>query len=157
MTTQVIEKAILLGQVGLLSAAAFAADEAVLTKSTSIARTDSPPVIDGVLDDAAWGAVPDGGFDRGTRIDDLYFCTLANYEEGLPVQRLKSLRGDPEELAAPERLLIYTGNFMIAVGNVEEAQNAARGMADWARHDLRVHSLQEYHEGLSGDQLVLPL
>jgi carbamoyl-phosphate synthase large subunit len=34
---------------------------------------------------------------------------------------------------------------------------AARGMADWARHELRVRTLQEYHRGVSGDQLSLPL
>jgi hypothetical protein len=55
---QAIEKISLLGLAGLFSAALFAADNAATEKSTSIARTDSPPVIDGVLDDAAWaGAV----------------------------------------------------------------------------------------------------
>jgi carbamoyl-phosphate synthase large subunit len=34
---------------------------------------------------------------------------------------------------------------------------AARGMADWSRHELRVRTLQEYHQGVSGDQLSLPL
>ncbi|MGH2684060.1 MAG: carbamoyl-phosphate synthase large subunit, partial [Actinomycetota bacterium] len=34
---------------------------------------------------------------------------------------------------------------------------AANGMADWAAHELRVRSLQEYHEGIHGDQLRLPL
>ncbi len=34
---------------------------------------------------------------------------------------------------------------------------AANGMADWARHELRVRPLQEYHRGVSGDQLSLPL
>ncbi len=38
----------------LLWASTQAADEAALTKSTSITRTDSPPEIDGVLDDAVW-------------------------------------------------------------------------------------------------------
>jgi carbamoyl-phosphate synthase large subunit len=33
---------------------------------------------------------------------------------------------------------------------------AAEGIADWARHDLRVRSLQDYHRGLS-DQLELDL
>jgi len=49
-----------------------------------------------VLDDEAWRKVegaktaPDGraigGFDRGTRLDDLFFATLAEYETGLPVE-----------------------------------------------------------------------
>jgi carbamoyl-phosphate synthase large subunit len=34
---------------------------------------------------------------------------------------------------------------------------AARGMADWSRHLLRVRSLQEYHLGVQDDQLALPL
>jgi len=34
---------------------------------------------------------------------------------------------------------------------------AARGMADWSRHQLRVRTLQEYHLGVRGDQLELPL
>jgi carbamoyl-phosphate synthase large subunit len=34
---------------------------------------------------------------------------------------------------------------------------AANGMADWARHELRVRTLQEYHRGVNQDQLALPL
>jgi carbamoyl-phosphate synthase large subunit len=34
---------------------------------------------------------------------------------------------------------------------------AANGMADWSRHEIRVRSLQEYHEGIHHDQLSLPL
>jgi carbamoyl-phosphate synthase large subunit len=34
---------------------------------------------------------------------------------------------------------------------------AANGMADWVRHELRVRSLQEYHRGVSHDQLAFPL
>jgi carbamoyl-phosphate synthase large subunit len=34
---------------------------------------------------------------------------------------------------------------------------AANGMADWVRHEIRVRSLQEYHRGVSSDQLALPL
>ena len=38
-----------------------------------------------VLDDQAWSIVKGGGFDRGPRLDNLYFCTMSGYEEGLPV------------------------------------------------------------------------
>ena len=38
-----------------------------------------------VLDEAAWGTVAGGGFDRGERLDDLCFCTMTGYERGLPV------------------------------------------------------------------------
>ena len=34
---------------------------------------------------------------------------------------------------------------------------AAQGMADWSRHELRVRTLQEYHQGVNADQLSLPL
>ena len=34
---------------------------------------------------------------------------------------------------------------------------AADGMADWARHQLRVRTLQEYHRGVTSDQLALDL
>ncbi|HVN50413.1 MAG TPA: carbamoyl-phosphate synthase large subunit, partial [Acidimicrobiales bacterium] len=34
---------------------------------------------------------------------------------------------------------------------------AARGMADWARHPLRVRTLQEYQRGIRDDQLTLDL
>ncbi|WP_208027820.1 carbamoyl-phosphate synthase large subunit [Rhabdothermincola sediminis] len=34
---------------------------------------------------------------------------------------------------------------------------AANGIADWAHHEVRVHSLQEYHRGSADDQLSLPL
>ncbi len=38
-----------------------------------------------VYDDDAWAAVQGGGFPRGPKIADLYFCTFADYEAGLPV------------------------------------------------------------------------
>lgn len=38
------------------------------------------------FDDAAWKDIPGGGFDRGKKIDDLYFATMTGYETGLPVQ-----------------------------------------------------------------------
>jgi hypothetical protein len=30
-------------------------------------------------------------------------------------------------------------------------------MADWARHELRVRTLQEYHQGVHADQLSFPV
>lgn len=38
-----------------------------------------------VYDDAQWSAIQGGGFDRGKKIDNLYFATMAGYETGLPV------------------------------------------------------------------------
>ncbi len=39
-----------------------------------------------VLPDPEWKAVPKGGFDRGPKIENLYYATMAGYETGLPVQ-----------------------------------------------------------------------
>ncbi|MHC4108710.1 MAG: 2,3-bisphosphoglycerate-independent phosphoglycerate mutase, partial [Planctomycetota bacterium] len=38
-----------------------------------------------VLDDKQWSEVKKGGFERGRCFDDLFFCTMTAYEEGLPV------------------------------------------------------------------------
>ncbi len=38
-----------------------------------------------VLDDDGWAGVANGGFDRGSRLNDLYYCTMTRYEQGLPV------------------------------------------------------------------------
>lgn len=39
-----------------------------------------------VLSDDDWKTVPNGGFDRGQKLTDLYYATMAAYEKGLPVQ-----------------------------------------------------------------------
>ncbi|HSR68037.1 MAG TPA: 2,3-bisphosphoglycerate-independent phosphoglycerate mutase [Acidobacteriota bacterium] len=36
--------------------------------------------------DRDWAEVKGGGFDRGEKIDDLYFATMSAYEQGLPVE-----------------------------------------------------------------------
>ncbi len=38
-----------------------------------------------VLPDEQWKAIEGGGFDRGNKIDNLYFATMTGYETGLPV------------------------------------------------------------------------
>ncbi|KLU03306.1 2,3-bisphosphoglycerate-independent phosphoglycerate mutase [Rhodopirellula islandica] len=38
------------------------------------------------FDEAAWKEIPGGGFDRGEKIDNLYFATMTGYETGLPVK-----------------------------------------------------------------------
>lgn len=38
-----------------------------------------------VYDDQAWKDIDGGGFDRGEKIDNLYFATMTGYETGLPV------------------------------------------------------------------------
>lgn len=54
-----------------------------------------------VLDDEQWNKVPKGGFDRGTRLDNLFFATMAKYEESLdtevvfpPEGRMKNTLGE---------------------------------------------------------------
>lgn len=39
-----------------------------------------------VLDDDEWHTIREGGFDRGAKLDDLYFATMSSYETGLPVR-----------------------------------------------------------------------
>ena len=39
-----------------------------------------------VLPDDAWSQVDGGGFDRGRRIDNLYFAGMTGYETGLPIR-----------------------------------------------------------------------
>ena len=57
----------------VFSASSRAADAPALTKSTSIARTDSPPTIDGILDDPAWK--------NAVVIDDLHQISPREYTE----------------------------------------------------------------------------
>lgn len=39
-----------------------------------------------MLDDAAWKQVPNDGFDRGAKIENLYFAGMTGYERGLPIR-----------------------------------------------------------------------
>lgn len=39
-----------------------------------------------VLEDDAWSQVPNDGFDRGNKIDNLFFVGMTGYEQGLPIQ-----------------------------------------------------------------------
>ncbi len=41
-----------------------------------------------ILDDQAWESVNEGGFVRGQRLRDLFFCTMTSYEQGLPVSAI---------------------------------------------------------------------
>lgn len=54
-----------------------------------------------VLEDADWKQVPEGGFDRGGKIDNLYFAGMTGYEAGLPMKvvfekppKMKNILGD---------------------------------------------------------------
>ncbi|NIL94466.1 MAG: hypothetical protein GTO71_08515 [Woeseiaceae bacterium] len=76
-----IKKTSLVGLAGLLSAAVLAADEPAMDKSTSIARTNSPPIIDGVLDDPAWA--------QAVVVSDLHQVKPVEYAE--PSERTEFL------------------------------------------------------------------
>lgn len=41
-----------------------------------------------VLDDEAWSNVANGGFNRGKKLANLYFCAMTGYEQGLPVSAI---------------------------------------------------------------------
>ena len=41
-----------------------------------------------VLKDDDWARVPNSGFDRGAPVHNLFFCTMAGYEKGLPVSTI---------------------------------------------------------------------
>ena len=54
-----------------------------------------------VLSDEEWANVPKGGFDRGSKLENLYFATMAKYEETLdtgvvfpPEERMKNTLGE---------------------------------------------------------------
>ena len=41
-----------------------------------------------VLGDQEWSRAAGGGFDRGRPLENLYFCTMTGYQEGLPVSAI---------------------------------------------------------------------
>ena len=41
-----------------------------------------------MLSDAEWKKVPNGGFERGRKIENLFFATMSGYEQGLPVSAI---------------------------------------------------------------------
>ncbi|OWY60255.1 carbamoyl phosphate synthase large subunit, partial [cyanobacterium TDX16] len=109
--------------------------------------------------------------------------TAAHLEEaGLPVEVVVAKLGEPHGVDSVE--LIQSGSVALVVNSprgrgpradgahIRRAAGvqgipllttgaagfaAALGMADWAHHPLRVRSLQEYHRGVTSDQLELPL
>ncbi len=60
-----------------------------------------------VYDEAAWRDIQGGGFDRGTPPSDLFFATMAAYEEGLPVEVV---------FHRPERLVKILGQVISDAG-----------------------------------------
>ena len=60
-----------------------------------------------VLDDPAWAAIQGGGFDRGEKIDNLHFATMAGYETGLPVEII---------FEKPPRMTNILGDYVAAHG-----------------------------------------
>jgi 2,3-bisphosphoglycerate-independent phosphoglycerate mutase len=60
-----------------------------------------------VYDDAAWKAIQGGGFERGERPTELFFATMAEYEEGLPVRVI---------FDRPEKMPMILGEAISAAG-----------------------------------------
>ncbi|MDY7107515.1 MAG: 2,3-bisphosphoglycerate-independent phosphoglycerate mutase [Planctomycetota bacterium] len=71
------------------------------------------------LYDREWVAVRNGGFDRGRRLKNVHFCTLASYETGLPVriafereERMRDILGAViDELGLPQFRCAETEKF----------------------------------------------
>ena len=51
-----------------------------------------------VLPDEQWQSIEGGGFDRGDKVEDLYFATMTGYEEGLPVHVIFEKRDKMPEI-----------------------------------------------------------
>lgn len=60
-----------------------------------------------VLPDDQWKAIDGGGFDRGKRIDNLYFATMTGYETGLPVHVI---------FEKPEKMPHILGQYISSLG-----------------------------------------
>ncbi len=100
-----IEKTGLFGLAGLLCASVFGADEPAMTKSTAIARIDTPPVIDGVLDDTAWATavvvsdlhqVKPREYDAPTERTEI----LLSYDDDAIYVGVRAFDGSPDEISA---------------------------------------------------------
>jgi hypothetical protein len=102
--------------IALLWGNALAADEPALTKSSLIARTDSPPTIDGVLDDPAWKSA--------VVIDDLHQIKPQEYSE--PSERTEFLLLYDDE-AIYIGLRAYDGEPGRIVANVLRQGESVRG------------------------------
>jgi carbamoyl-phosphate synthase large subunit len=66
--------------------------------------------------------------------------------------RGRGARADGEHIRAAAG-----GNKVPCLTTAAAGLAAAEGIADWAHHELRVRSLQEYHEGRDADRPELPL
>jgi 2,3-bisphosphoglycerate-independent phosphoglycerate mutase len=60
-----------------------------------------------VLPDEQWKAIEGGGFDRGKRIQNLYFATMTGYETGLPVHVI---------FEKPEKMPHILGQYVSSLG-----------------------------------------
>lgn len=67
-----------------------------------------------VLNDDEWSAVPKGGFDRGEKLDNLFFATMAKYEETL----------ETEVVFPPEARMKNTLGEVLAVNNLAQIRCA---------------------------------
>ena len=111
------------------------------TSGTAAALTDAGvPVADAVA------KVGEGGADVVELIDSGRVHLVVNTPRG------RGSRADGDHIrraASRNRVpLLTTASAGLA---------AADGMADWSRHQLRVRTLQEYHRGVTSDQLAFEL
>ena len=111
------------------------------TSGTAAALSDAGVPVDQVV-----AKVGEGGTDVVELIDGGLVQLVVNTPRG------RGSRADGDHIrraASRNRVsLLTTASAGLA---------AADGMADWSRHSLRVRSLQEYHRGVTSDQLALEL
>jgi len=60
-----------------------------------------------VFDDQTWASIDGGGFERGDKIQNLYFATMTGYESGLPVQVI---------FEKPEKMPNILGEYVSSLG-----------------------------------------
>ncbi len=85
-----------------------------------------------VLPDADWKAITGGGFDRGKKLENLFFATLSEYETGLPVEVV---------FAKPEKMVNILGDYI-----------AERGLAQFRcaeseKHPHVTYFFNDYRKG----------
>ena len=95
-----------------------------------------------VFDDVDWNAVPKGGFDRGSRPDDLFFATMAEYEKGLPTRVIFPM---------PDRMRNTLGEVLAAHGLIQLR------CAESEKHPHVTYFFNDYKTGCFPRELQLDL
>lgn len=95
-----------------------------------------------VLSDDEWSKVPKGGFDRGARLEDVFFATMAEYEEGLPTEVV---------FAKPERMTNTLGEVLTRSGLSQLR------CAESEKHPHVTYFFNDYRKGCFDQELQLDI